>query len=672
MPTQAQNLVPRRLLTGWVLRVALMTFVTAFAATHRLQAQTQPTHPQPTAAGGANVAGGGNPELTRADLEAFLDGFVPFALKSGDIAGAVVVVVKDGEVLLKKGYGYANVQQKRPMDPDVTLVRPGSTSKLFTWTAVMQLVETGKLNLDRDVNDYLDFRIKSNFPQPITLRNLMTHRGGFEEGLKTILVYDPRQFISTEDYLKRHERPVLFPPGEVPAYSNYGAALAGYIVQRVSGEPFEGYVEHHIFTPLGMTHSTFRQPVPEGLRADLAEGYMTASEPPRPFEMITTAPAGSLSAPAADMAKFMIACLQGGRYQESQILMPQTLHTMFEPAVQKIDGLNTMALGFFEEDRNGRRIRGHGGDTIVFHTDLDLFVDDGVGIFFSFNSAGTNHAVYALREGLAEAFTDRYFPARAEAPHSSPPAAAGSKEHARLIAGRYQSSRRIDSAFIRVFYLLNQTVITAHEDGSITVPAFLSDKPARYLEIAPFVWGEEGGQGRVALVGQGKSRMVFMGDDPSSALLPVPFWKSSVLNLSLLCGAMMILLADVFVWPISALARWKYGLPAKAQGRELLAIRVLRVAALVDLLYLAGWLAVLAPLLNNHLEYYNDGLDVWIRLMQMSGLLVFAAAVAGIWAACQRCGKWTAMGWRFLHAAALVAIVWIAVIAKLIGFSLNY
>ena len=313
---QAQNLVWRRLPGCWFLRVALMMAVTLNTAAHLLPAQSPPPNPQPAADATAHVAGAGSPELTRADLEAFLDGFVPYALKSGDIAGAVVVVVKDGEVLLKKGYGYANVRQKRPMDPDVTLVRPGSTSKLFTWTAVMQLVQAGKLDLDRDINDYLDFRIKSNFAKPITLRNLMTHRAGFEEGLKTILVYDPKQLISTEDYLKHHERPVVFPPGEVPAYSNYGAALAGYIVQRVSGEPFESYVEHHIFAPLGMTHSTFRQPVPEGLRADLAEGYMTASEPPRPFEMVITAPAGSLSAPAADMAKFMIACLQEGRYQK--------------------------------------------------------------------------------------------------------------------------------------------------------------------------------------------------------------------------------------------------------------------------------------------------------------------------------------------------------------------
>jgi CubicO group peptidase (beta-lactamase class C family) len=180
--------------------------------------------------------------LEKADLEAWLDGFVPYALKNGDIAGAVVAVVKDGHVLVEKGYGDADVARKIPMDPEHTLVRIGSTSKLFTWTAVMQLVEQHKLDLDRDINDYLDFKVASKTGAPITLRDLMNHRAGFEEGLKDVLAVDPHALQTTEQYLKTHPRPMLFAPGEVPAYSNYGAALAGYIVQRVSGERFEDYV----------------------------------------------------------------------------------------------------------------------------------------------------------------------------------------------------------------------------------------------------------------------------------------------------------------------------------------------------------------------------------------------------------------------------------------------
>jgi len=630
--------------------------------------------PQPAASAQAPSAGDtGTHELSRADLEAFLDGFVPYALEKGDIAGLTLAVVKDGQVLFERGYGYADVKTKRAMDPALSLVRPGSTSKLFTWTAVMQLVEQGKIDLDREINDYLDFKVNSSFSKPITMRNLMTHRAGFEEGLKSVLAYDPKQSMTTEAYVKNHLRPTLFPPGEVPAYSNYGAALAGYIVQRVSGEPFESYVERHIYAPLGMTRSTFRQSAPEQLKADLAEGYMTASEPPRPFEFIITAPAGSMSTTADDMAKFMIAYLQEGRYQENRILKPETVHLMFEPAVHQIDDLNVMGLGFFEENRNGHRVRGHGGDTIVFHTDMDLFVDDGVGIFFSLNSRGENNAVYGIRQGLFDAFADRYFPSKGQ--QSAVPAGAvvaNAKEHAQLIAGRYQSSRRVESAFISVLYLLSQTVIGANDDGTINVPTFPTEKPKRYREVSPFVWSEEGGPHKVALAGEGSSRAVYSGDDPSSVLQPVPAWKSSAWNLSLLCGSIVILLIVVVLWPVSALLRWKYGQPSTLAGRELLATRVLRVAALIEVVYLLAWIFAISPVLNNHLEAYSDSFDLYIRLLQIGGLVVLAAALAGIWAACQKSQKWTTAVGHVLSAVALVDIVWIAVIAKLIGFNLNY
>lgn len=636
--------------------------------------QPKPLAHQPSAsAKGPSASDTRTHELSRADLEAFLDGFVPYALKNADIAGLTLVVVKDGQILFEKGYGYADVRTKRAMDPGLTLVRPGSTSKLFTWTAVMQLVEQGKLDLDRDINDYLDFKVNSSFSKPITLRNLMTHRAGFEEGLKSILTYDPKQFITTEDYIKNHRRPTLFPTGEVPAYSNYGAALAGYIVQRVSGEPFESYVERHIYAPLGMTRSTFQQPTPEQLRADLSQGYMTASEPPRPFELITTVPAGGMSATADDMAKFMIACLQEGRYQENRILKPETVRRMFEPAVHQIDDIDVMALGFFEENRNGHRVRGHGGDTIVFHTDLDLFVDDGVGIFFSLNSRGENDSVYGVRQALFDAFADRYFPGSGQ-PSAVPASSVvpNAREHARLIAGRYQSSRRVESAFISVLYLLNQTVISANDDGTINVPTFPTNKPKRYREVSPFVWTEEGGQRKVALVGEGSSRAVYSSDDPSSIVQPVPAWKSAVWNLSLLCGSIALLLIVVVLWPVSALLRRKYRQPSTLAGKELLVTRVLRVAALIDVVYLLAWIVPLSPILSNHLEAYSDSLDLYIRLLQVGALLVIAAAVAGIWAACQKSQKWTAAVWHVLSAGALVGIVWIAVITKLISLNLNY
>ena len=202
-------------------------------------------------------------ELTAADVETFLDGIVPLQLDREDVAGATVAVVKDGKPLFTKGYGYADVKNKKPVGEE-TLFRPGSVSKLFTWTAVMQLVEQGKLDLGKDVNEYLDFKIPSAFGQPISLKNILTHTAGFEEQLKDLFTADKRS-PNLGNFLKTHIPQRIFAPGTTPAYSNYATMLAGYVVERVSGQPFNDYIHQNIFKPLGMTRSTFAQPLPPEL-----------------------------------------------------------------------------------------------------------------------------------------------------------------------------------------------------------------------------------------------------------------------------------------------------------------------------------------------------------------------------------------------------------------------
>src|SRR5438132_3132782 len=223
------------------------------------------------------------PELTTADFETFLDALIPSQLQNRNIAGAVVSVVKDGNVLFQKGYGYADVEAKRPVLPDQTLFRPGSISKLFTATAVMQLVEQGKLDLDRDVNEYLDFAIPKIYPEPITLRRLLTHTAGFEETLKDLFVAHESDLKPLRTYLVNQMPARIFQPGKIPSYSNYGFTLAGYIVERVSGEKFERYIENHILKPLPMTNSTFDQPLPPQLASQMSRGYMNAAKKPRDF-----------------------------------------------------------------------------------------------------------------------------------------------------------------------------------------------------------------------------------------------------------------------------------------------------------------------------------------------------------------------------------------------------
>jgi CubicO group peptidase (beta-lactamase class C family) len=619
-------------------------------------------------------AGTSSRVLDKPDLEAWLDGFVPFALKNGDIAGMVVVVVKDGSVLVQKGYGYADVATKRPMDPETTLIRPGSTSKLFTWTAVMQLVEQGKLDLDRDVNTYLDFKVPSKAGKAITLRDLMNHTAGFEEGLKDLLTLDPNGLQSTEQYLKAHPRPLLFTPGEVPAYSNYGAALAGYIVQRVSGEPFEQYVEHHIFRPLGMQHATFVQPLPPRFRSAISNGYATATGAPQPFELVVTRPAGSMSATAADMARFMIAHLQLGRLGDQQILKAQTAQRMHMPSESALPGFSTMAHGFFYARQNGRLVIGHGGDTVLFHTEMDLLPEEGVGIFYSFNSRGRDSAVYGARQSLFDGFMDRYFPAPPRAAEA--PALATSAKDAQEIAGLYESSRRVEHGFLSLFYLLQQTRISANADGTITAPAAPGVQgDVRFREVAPQIWQEAGGTRKLALVRVDGTKTVVDSSDPISVFQAVSFARSAPLNLIVLFSSLAILLCTLLLWPLSGLIR----VADRCQSgisRELRRVRlVMRGAVLVDVIYVAAWFALLQPVLNTQLQVYSYRMDSVVGALEIAGLLAVAAAAVGLWGVWRTFrldSSWLSRIWTVAVAAALLGVVWIGAIGKLISFNLNY
>ena len=618
-------------------------------------------------------AGNTGHELTASDVEAWLNGLLEYGLRNGDIAGAVVAVVKDGKVLFQSGYGYADAEKKLPMDPERIMTRIGSTSKLFTWTAVMQLVGQGKLDLNRNVDDYLDFKVSPAGGKPITLLDLMNHEGGFEEGLKDLLSIDPHAFQSTETYLKQHPRPLLFPPGRVPAYSNYGTALAGYIIQRVSGEPYERYIDEHIFLPLGMQHSTFAQPLPERFKGMISQGYRTASTPPQPYELVVTQPAGSAASTAADMARFMLAHLQQGRLGNYDMLDSQTAQLMHSPSETALPGFSTIAHGFFYETRNGRTVIGHGGDTIFFHTEFELLPQEGVGIFYSFNSRGRDQAVYGLRKAVLDQFMDRYFPQNA--PSRELATLASATADARRIAGRYESSRRVEHGFLSIFYLLQQSVIGANPDGTIVAPKLFEPGQAHLHEVAPDVWREIGGIHQLALRSVNGVKTVLDSEDPSSVLQEVPSHRSAPLNLTALAGSFLILVLTVILWPVSYFVRRHYqrALAYPAEGCRLRTF--LRIAATFDVLWLACWIIVLLPVLSVQLDFYSTAHDPLIRTLQLAGLVVIALATGGIWSVWRLCrleGSWLFRIGNGLTAVALVGLVWIGFIGGLISFNLNY
>lgn len=396
--------------------------------------------------------------LDSEDLGAFFDGIIPLQLERADIAGASVLVMQDGKVLLQKGYGFADAKEKKPVDPASTIFRLASISKLFTWVSVMQLVEQGKLDLDRDVNTYLDFQIHPAFGRPITLRNLMTHTGGFEEEAREIIIINPKKIPRLREFLIENQPRRLFPPGLVPGYSNYGVGLASYIVERASGEPFEHYVAEHIFAALGMTHSTFYQPLPKELGSLPSEGYRGNTEKPAVgFEIFNPAGAGGISSTASDMGRFGQALLNDGELDGKRILKPETLAAMFTPQFRASDEMPALCMGFYETWRNDLRWIGHEGDLIAFHSLFFLERSQKLILFVSFNSAGAGGKV---RPELVQMFSDRYFPSDQKQTFITVPL-----NELKTLEGSYQSTRRADSTKLRIGNLLSQRTATVDKEG---------------------------------------------------------------------------------------------------------------------------------------------------------------------------------------------------------------
>lgn len=607
------------------------------------------------------------PSLTESDVEAFLDGVMPLQLAREDIGGAVIAVVKDGKVLFAKGYGFSDVAKRTPVSPDATLFRPGSISKLFTWTAVMQLVEQGKLDLDEDVNQYLDFKIPDTYPKPITLRNIMTHTSGFEETDKELFIADVKDLKPLNDYLKTHLPRRIFPPGVTPAYSNYATAMAGYMVQRVSGQAYDDYIESHILKPLGMAHTSFRQPLPDALKPLVSNGYSVASKPAKPFEVVQAWPAGSSSVSANDMTRFMMAHLQDGEFEGVQILRPETARLMHSRQFENNPRLNGMALGFYEETRNGHRIIGHGGDTMYFHSDLHLMPDASLGFFISYNSAGKGEI--SPRSAVWNRFLDRYFP------YTAPAATfAANAEDARMVSGDYISSRRSETTILSILTLLGEMKVSQNADGTISGSAFkdLSGQPKHFREVAPLLFREVNGQSLLGFKRDDSGRLVMAIDFPFMVFQKASWYQGGLFNMIILIGSLTIFALTLLLWPVAALIRWHYGrkldsTPAQRRSRLLV-----RLVCAVDLGFVLAWYAALSGGFDDPAKL-NRGLDPVLHIVELVGWVGVLGTLGALYNVFRiaKSGKWV----RFRDAGVALACLgfaWFLLRWNLLNWSLNY
>jgi CubicO group peptidase (beta-lactamase class C family) len=624
----------------------------------------------------------------RAEMEAFMDKELGKEMKKHHIAGAAVSVVKDGKLFFAKGYGSADVKKGIPVDSERTNFRIGSVAKLFTWTAVMQLAEQGKLDLNEDVNTYLDFRIPDTYPQPIILKDLMTHTSGFEDLYYDRITKDPNDLEPTREWLISHMPARVRPPGDVAAYSDYGAALAGYIVARVSGVPYDQYIQEHILNPLGMVHTTAKPSMPPDISAHTSKGYVykdgAFKEWPDTSGMAleyadmgqpALVPAGDMQSSATDIARFMVAQLRDGRHgdantAEPRILNESTLRRMHGTLYTPDPRLLGTTYGFFDFTDNGQRTIGHSGGSDPIFSQLLLLPEQNLGVFVVYNSMGGKDLTYQ-HLGFQRAFFDHYYPAPA-VKSIQPPANFAKR------AGRFEGTYQItggepgtsQTTFEKVGGLLGIPRVEISDGGDGTLLFKNPWAEWRFVEVAPLYFRQANGQFHILFHedDQGRITRMFTDVTPMFAFEKVVWYETRGFNMSLVLGCVLAFLSTIAVAAIRFIRNRRQGGYRKADPRGVrVAYPIIVSISVLNLLFVAGtvvWgnpvplfgvsmiykivlgLGVLSSVLTVGALIYGVlawKSSYWGIATRVHYTLVTVAAVAFVWFL----NFWNLLGWRF-------------------------
>ncbi len=603
-----------------------------------------------------------------AELEAFLDEYFDSKMTEHHIAGAAISVVKDGKLFFARGYGYADIENGIPVDPEQTIFRIGSVGKTFTWTAVMQLVEQGKLNLDTDINTYLDFRIPDTYPQPVTLKHLMTHTSGFEERWLESLVSDASELIPEREWLISNTPGRVRPPGEAAGYSNYNAMLAGYIVSRVSGQSYDRYIQEHIFDPLGMMHSTVQSPIPADLQPLASVGYTYVNGAFQPFPEYIAQPAGLPSgmhqASVTDMARFMIAHLENGRYSdeympEARMLKESTAQEMQSTLYTPDPRLLGMAYGFADMSDNGQRTLGHQGYGPPMSSQLLLLPDQHLGVFVVYNSLGARDGALTTQHyGFQRAFFDHYYPASAVVPIQSP---ADLTKQAGRFVGLYRFANSHATTPEKVMGLLGIDTLEISTPGDGTLLLSMGGPEFRFVEVEPLYFRQVDGPFAIVFREDGTGRIAYLFTDlmPQYAAVKLDWYETPGFNMALALGCVLVFLSIAPVAVIRLVRSRRLGSDGRAASRGTRTAGWIVVGiCLLNLLFLVGVVLKFPPVQPSELHSLSLITEITLGLGVLSAVLTVGALVYTVLA--WKNSYWSIAGRAYytLVTIAAVAFVW--------------
>lgn len=472
-----------------------------------------------SATGGDTEGGAVDEEATgEPDLESRVEELVVDSLEEYDIPGASVAVVRDGAVTMVEGYGEADREEGTPVEA-TTPFRVGSVSKPVVWTALARLVKRGELDPEVPVAEYLDD--PPGWGEPVTLAQLATHTAGFEVTNRSMWYSDPADVKPLPEHLDPMPAQVR-PPGGVGSYSNHGVALAGQVLAAATGEPFPDAVADELLEPAGMETGSFRQPLPDDLYEAHATGH--GGDADGKFAGLGIAPAGALSASAADMARFMELHLNDGVVDGEQVLDPDTVDLVARQWFTHHEALAGMAFGFVEDSCGDVRILRHAGGTPLdeFWCELRLVPEFGFGLFLAYNAPGGAEAVGEVPDAVIEEL--------APEPDREVLEPDGEPERAAELGGTYRSLRRGKRAHDSLATTLNADTVEVRvaDDGALVLDG---GEETRWVEIEPLVFQHAETGERIAFGERnGGVGYLFFGGTPT-AFERIPWYESTTTQL---------------------------------------------------------------------------------------------------------------------------------------------
>ena len=597
-------------------------------------------------------------KIDPAELAVFIDGVMTEQLIAYDIPGASVAIVSDGKLIFSEGYGYADLDSLVPVSPDSTLFRIGSISKIFVWTSVMQLMEQGRLDLHTDVNNYLDdFEIPQTFEEPITLAHLLTHTPGFEEQELGVFVMDSSEITPLGEYLAGNMPARVRPAGELSSYSNYGTTLAAYIVQQVSGIPFHQYVALNILQPLEMHRSSFVQP-PPGQESRVATGYVTGGgiTAAQPFEWVQAYPAGSMCSTADEMANFMIAHLNNGRFHDTRILGEATAIDMHSPHFQLDPRINGWTWGFMQLNMGTDSLIWHGGDTYYFHSAMFLMPSQNIGIFATYNCPAGAKA----RIDLVKAFLAHYSPL----PPSTAPVPLEGPGNAARCAGAWLDIRTNLTTPERLMTLLNPTNVIQTSDYSLYFAG------NQWVEIEPLIFKNATTPELLIFrenAGGGIETMI-RGNNPTTAYLKLTGMDTPGFHINAIKACLLLFASVIILWPLGFIAKLRKKSRKSSKGAQRTGILVW-IMSLMNILFILNLQRMITPMGFGF--GVPAGMSTLLKLTLLQPLMAAGLAVMLVIAWKNRYWTTIARLHYTLIAAASVFMVWWLNYWNLLGYSFS-